>query len=156
MKKLFLMITLVMGISLMSCQGNATADATKTGDSTAVEEQVVEKKVDINELLAKAKAEGANWSVDEWKAAFKEVLIALKPMLDFMKDFKEKLEKDPAAAAALMEDEQKTKELESYEKLMEEFTDAANATDNGKKVFNDEEWAKQTLKELGYPEDVMK
>ena len=39
---------------------------------------------------------------------------------------------------------------------MEEFTEAANATDNGKKVFNDEEWAKQTLKELGYPEDVMK
>ena len=57
------MIALVMGISLMSCQGNATADATKTGDSTAAEEQVVEKKVDINELLAKAKAEGANWSV---------------------------------------------------------------------------------------------
>ena len=39
-------------------------------------------------------SEGANWSVDEWKAALKEVLIASKPMLDFMKDFKEKLEKD--------------------------------------------------------------
>ena len=55
MKKLFLMIALVMGISLMSCQGNATADATKTGDSTAAEEQVVEKKLTSTNCWPKQK-----------------------------------------------------------------------------------------------------
>ena len=103
MKKLLLMIALVMSISLMSCKGDAAADATKTGDSTAAVE-TVEKKVDINELVAKAKAEGANWSVDEWKAAFKDFMVAMKPMMDFMKDMQEKIEKNPAEAAKIMGD----------------------------------------------------
>ena len=148
------MFALFTSLCLFSCKDAATA--TENGNGEATQTENVEKKVDVNELVAKAKAEGANWSVDEWKAAFKDLLIGMKPMLDFMKDFKEKLEKDPAAAATLMEEVQNNKDFETLEKAMEEFTTAAEATANGKAVVDDEEWAKQTLKELGYPEDVMK
>ncbi|MBO4870891.1 MAG: hypothetical protein J5565_02775 [Muribaculaceae bacterium] len=153
MKKVLLMFALFTSLCLFSCKDAATT-TTENGDTTKTE--TVEKKVDINELAAKAKAEGANWSVDEWKAAFKDMLIGMKPMLDFMKDFKEKLEKDPAAAATLMEKMENNKEFESLEKAMGEFNTAAEACENGKKVLDDEEFGKQLLKELGYPEDVMK
>lgn len=153
-KVLLLFVAFAMSIGFVSC-ANTGENTAAAGDDKAKTENV-EKKVDINELVAKAKAEGANWSVDEWKAAFKDLFIAAKPLLDFMKDFKEKLEKDPAAAAALMEGMEKNNEFDAIDKAMDEFTNAAGATENGKKVMDDEAWAKQMLKELGYPEDIMK
>ena len=52
--------------------------------------------------------------------------------------------------------EAKAKEMEPFEKAMDEFSKAAEASENGKKVIDDEEWGKQVLKELGYPEDIFK
>ncbi|MBO7610337.1 MAG: hypothetical protein J6S96_09080 [Muribaculaceae bacterium] len=152
-KVLFLLVAFALIIGFTCCAN--TGENAAAGEDQAKTENV-EKKVDINELVAKAKAEGANWSVDEWKAAFKDLLIAAKPMLDFMKDFKEKLEKDPAAAATMMEGLEKNNDLESIGKAFEEFSNAAEATANGKAVLDDEDWGKQQLKELGYPEDVLK
>ena len=37
---------------------------------------------------------------------------------------------------------------------MSEFEEAAKATENGKKVIEDEEWAKSLAKELGLPDDI--
>lgn len=157
MKKVLLLLVAVMGLTMMSCTSNeGTKPAAADGEKPAAEK--VEEKVDINELVAKAKAEGANWSVDEWKAAFKSMLIGVKPMLDFMNDMKEKMEKGSEADKIKMlgELEAKAKEMEPFEKAMDEFNNAAQATENGKKVADDEEWGKQVLKELGYPEDVFK
>ena len=157
MKKVLLLLVAVVGLTMMSCTSNeGTKPAAADGEKPAAEK--VEEKVDINELVAKAKAEGANWSVDEWKAAFKSMLIGVKPMLDFMKDMKEKMEKGSEADKIKMlgELEAKAKEMEPFEKAMDEFNNAAQATENGKKVADDEEWGMQVLKELGYPEDVFK
>ena len=157
MKKVLLLLVAVMGLTMIACTSNeGTKPAAADGEKHAAEK--VEEKVDINELVAKAKAEGANWSVDEWKAAFKSMLIGVKPMLDFMNDMKEKMEKGSEADKIKMlgELEAKAKEMEPFEKAMDEFNNAAQATENGKKVADDEEWGKQVLKELGYPEDVFK
>lgn len=157
MKKVLLLLVAVMGLTMIACTSNeGTKPAAADGEKPAAEK--VEEKVDINELVAKAKAEGANWSVDEWKAAFKSMLIGVKPMLDFMNDMKEKMEKGSEADKIKMlgELEAKAKEMEPFEKAMDEFNNAAQATENGKKVADDEEWGKQVLKELGYPEDVFK
>ena len=137
-------------IALSRCSDD---NPTQVTNSTSYPEDV-----NINEVVAKAKAEGANWSVDEWKAAFKDMLIGMKPMMDFVKDFKEKLEKgsDADKVKMLGELEAKAKEMEPFEKAMDEFSKAAEASENGKKVIDDEEWGKQVLKELGYPEDIFK
>lgn len=153
-KVLFLMVAFAMSISFMSCKNEAGKDAASAEQKSTTEN--VEQKVDLVELVAKVKAEGANWSVDQWKDAFKSALIALKPMMETMSEFQAKLKgaKEEDAAKIMSELEAKSKEFEPIEKAMAEFEEAAKATENGKKVLDDEEWGKQMMKELGFPEDM--
>ena len=148
------MVAIAMSISYMSCKNEAGKDAASGEQKSAVEN--VEQKVDLAALVEKVKAEGANWSIDEWKDAFKQALIALKPMMTSMSEFQNKLKgaKDDEAAKLMTEMEAKVKEYEPLEKAMTEFEEAAKATENGKKVLDDEEWGKQMMKELGFPEDM--
>ena len=67
MKKLVIaMFVLCMGIGMVSCSKD--------------------KKVDLQELVAKAKAEGAKWDETQWKEAIKDLFTGAKPMIDWMKD----------------------------------------------------------------------
>lgn len=143
-----------MSISYMSCKNEAGKDAASGEQKSAVEN--VEQTVDLAALVEKVKAEGANWSIDEWKDAFKQVMTAVKPMLLSMKEMSTKMEKasDADMAKIASEVEAMQKEFEPMEKAMTEFQEAAAATENGKKVIDDEEWGKQMLKELGIPEDL--
>lgn len=109
------------------------------------------------DIVKKAQTEGANWSVDEWKAASKGMLKNMKPIIDKMMQMKEEADKDPAKAIGMMATmENELKDLADMEKLYSDFETAANATENGKAVMDDEEWAKSVLKELGIPEDALK
>ena len=133
MKKIIFALCMMMGLFMVSCQNSA----------------------DMKSIVEKAQKEGANWSVDEWKDAFKCMMQGMKPMYEEMqglqKEMEGKSEEEQAAAAADMM--KKAQELqEKYgdvEKLMGDFEKAANATENGKKVANDEEFGKQVMKELG-------
>ena len=137
------MLALVMCLGLASCSNSGSADAPNMAD-----------------IVAKAKTDGAKWSVDEWKDAMKQMMIAVKPMMlevsDLMKSVepKEGEEADPAKVAEAMT---KLAEIQNkypdFEKLMDEFEKIAKSTDNGKKVIEDEEWAKSVAKEIGLPED---
>ncbi len=136
MKKIIFALCMMMGLFMVSCQNGA----------------------DMKSIVEKAKTEGANWSVDEWKDAFKEVMKGMKPMYEEMLKVQEetkalegKSEEEQAAAAAEMmkKGEELQKKYGDVEKLMGEFEKAANATENGKKVANDEEFGKQVMKELG-------
>lgn len=152
-KVLFLLVACAMTIGFISC-ANTGENTAAAGDDKANTENV-EQKVDMNEIIAKAKAEGANWTVDQWKDAFKSMLIAAKPMFDLMKEMKEKTEANPDSALSMLADlETKAKEFEPIEKGMSEFEEVAKATENGKKVLDDEAWGKQIMKELGYPDDL--
>lgn len=103
------------------------------------------------DLLAKAKAQGANWSVDEWKAAYKEMLQIAKPMLTILGNITNTMKTDPKKAMEM------NKELMNYEgidKTFKEFKEFIKTTPNGKIVDNDKEWYDKVAKELGIPKDL--
>ena len=84
MKKLLIGLfafALCMGIN--SCAKENKEAAEKAGEEVV---EAVEKTPVLADIVAKAKAEGANWSVDEWKEQFKQVLLAIKPMMVELSD----------------------------------------------------------------------
>lgn len=173
MKKLFFaMIAFALCMGMTSCKDSAKkdgADSTKTeaaadnkdgekkddakkdeakADAPAVDASNIEAT--LTDLIAKAKADGANWSVDDWKAQFKAAMVACKPMLVQLKEIQDKIQADPSKAKEIMKD---AKDLEAqYTKLgslMEEFSEVAEKTENGKKASEDEAFQKSVMEELG-------
>ena len=169
MKKfLFVMLTVAMATCFSACktEGGKAAD----GEKKAATEQVDAKAElptvtvdDMKALVEKAKTEGKDWSVDQWKDALRTMVIGMKPLFEAMADFqkktedpemKKKLDEDPAAAAALMGDLAKAMEdFKPMEGLMDDFSKVAEGSANGKEALNDSVWGKQLFKELGLPED---
>lgn len=144
MKKLVIaMFVLCMGIGMMSCSKD--------------------KKVDLQELVAKAKAEGAKWDEAQWKEAIKDLFTGAKPMIDWMKDMETKMKEAEggedaaklAAAAKIMEEaEAKQKEFEPLTKAMEEFMEIAENNPTAKKVMDDKAFQEEMKKEFNLPEEM--
>lgn len=151
MKKLLIGLfafALCMGIN--SCAKENKEAAEKAGEEVV---EAVEKTPVLADIVAKAKAEGANWSVDEWKEQFKQVLLAIKPMMVELSDMAKQAKADPSKAIELMTKVQDIdKKYPDFSKLMDEFTEIASATENGKVVIDDEEWGKKMMDELGVPD----
>lgn len=148
MKKLLIgMFAFALCLGMNSC-----IKENKEAAEKAVEE-VVEKAPALADIVAKAKAEGANWSVDEWKEQFKQVMLAIKPMMVEMSDLVKNMKDDPSKMAEMVkESENIQKKYADLNKLMEEFSEIAEATENGKVVIDDEEWGKKMMEELGIPD----
>ena len=107
----------------------------------------------LEEIVAKARANGAQWTVDEWKLQTKNVFVVMTPFLKRMGDLQKMAEENPDnVAAAMASIAQLEQEMEPYEKLLEEFGTLAQATEAGKVVMEDDEWAEQMMRELGIPE----
>ena len=162
MKKLFFMsLAFCLGLGMMSCGNNAKAGAAV--DSTATEEVKAEapaKKVDINELVAKAKAEGANWDEAQWKAAYEDMFIAMEPMIKMARDMEEKTkaaktedEKMKIALEMLANMEKMQKEMEPLEKGMNEFEKIIEANPIAKKISDDPAFQAEMKKKFNLPED---
>lgn len=162
MKKLFFMsLAFCLGLGMMSCGNNAKAGA--AADSTATEEVKAEapaKKVDINELVAKAKAEGANWDEAQWKAAYEDMFIAMEPMIKMARDMEEKTkaaktedEKMKIALEMLANMEKMKQEMDPLEKGMNEFEKIVEANPIAKKVSDDPAFQAEMKKKFNLPED---
>lgn len=162
MKKLFFMsLAFCLGLGMMSCGNNAKAGA--AADSTATEEVKAEapaKKVDINELVAKAKAEGANWDEAQWKAAYEDMFIAMEPMIKMARDMEEKTkaaktedEKMKITLEMLANMEKMQKEMDPLEKGMNEFEKIVEANPIAKKVSDDPAFQAEMKKKFNLPED---
>jgi hypothetical protein len=154
MKRQFLVFGLAFTIAMgmASCKQKSEAPAAAEQAET---EQVETKQPSAEEIVAKAKAEGANWSVDEWKASTKDMMIALSPALKKLGELLQKMEAEPDKVAEIMGEMEGFKaEFEPFEKLMNEFEEVAKATVNGKAVMDDEEWGNALKKELGLPDDM--
>ena len=151
MKKFLIgMFALVLCLGMNSCKKEAPAAGADAEKAAA--EQVEAAAPSLADIVAKAKAEGANWSVDEWKESFKSMALAIKPMMVKMSEIMKKMEDDPSKAAEVMGELEKVKgEFPDYEKLMNEFSEIAEGCENGKKVADDDEWGENMLKELGVP-----
>ncbi|MBR6981265.1 MAG: hypothetical protein IKH88_15730 [Prevotella sp.] len=128
----------------------ATEQATKATEATGQSTDGPSKAA--ADLLAKAKKEGANWSVDEWKAAFREMLMIAKPMMTDLADMLKYLETDQNKALEI------AKNIETkyagIDKVSSEFEEFAKTTPNGKNVADDNEWKDNLKKELGIPTDI--
>lgn len=149
MKKVFVgMFALMMFLGLVtSC--NSQGNANNTADSNETE-ATVENVRPLADVMKDAKENGANWSVDEWKAAYRELAINVKPDMIEYKAVMDVLEKDSTNEEA----------LKRFEKLMtnagllavEEFNEIAEATENGKQVAEDDDFEKAMWEELGLPD----
>lgn len=161
MKKTILMLMAVVGITSLVACGNKT-DATQNGatdsaavknDTTQVATPAATETPSLADLVAKAKAEGANWSVDEWKEQVKQALLAIKPMAVAVDNLTKKIG-TPEAQNIDFEAEMK-KIQEQYpdiDSLLDEFNKVAESCANGKAVLDDEEWGNKTKAELGVPD----
>ena len=154
MKKLLIaMFALIMGVAFTSCKQKTEVEPGK-----AATEEKVEKAESLEDLVARAKAEGANWSVDEWKGAVKQAFLAMKPIMEKIQKMSEKTEDDNPdfdKIKEVAEDLEKNQaEYQKIEKLMDELNTIAASTANGKAVLDDEEWGNALMKELGFPDDI--
>lgn len=146
MKKLMIgLFVLCFGLGMVSC-----------GDSA-------DKKVTVEEVLAKAKAESANWDEAQWKDAFRDMMKAVSPMFDYLRDIQAQMKEaekgdDAAKAAALaklMEDaEAKQKEFEPMQKALDEFDELVKKSPVGKKVSEDKEFEAEMKKEFNLPDEM--
>ena len=153
-KLLFAMFALVLCLGLNSCKKEAAAtdDAAKAGVE-AVDEAAA---ISIPDIIAKAKAEGADWTVDQWKEQFKNVMLAVKPMMVAMSEINKKMEAAGEDAGKMAEVMKEVADVQTkfgdLEKQMGEFSEICEGFENGKAVLDDEEWGKKLMEELGIPD----
>ena len=145
MKKLF------FALLLMMCTCVATQAATYSVNDDPV------KKIDLTEMIEKAKAEGANWNEDQWKDAFREVLSSLVPMLKDMTALSKKVEgldgDDTEAMTALMTEATALEEkYKGVEEQIEEFGKIADSFEIGKRLGQDDAFQQELFDELGITE----
>lgn len=141
-KLLFSFIIVAAGVFVTSC-GNKSAETATEAEQT---EQVAEEApaaeavqpASLADIVAKAKAEGANWSADDWKAQYKVALESYKAFAVAMNE------------AQSAEMEEVTKKYADVPSLMEELTNIAKQSEGGKVITD--EWIQTTMKELGIPD----
>jgi len=121
------------------------------------------KEVNAQDVVAKAKAEGANWDEAQWKDAFKDMFKAAAPMFDYMKEMEKKMKdaesgddaaKIAAAAEIMKEAEAKQKEFEPLSKAFEEFSNIAEKNPVAKKLMEDKAFEQEMKKEFNLPEEM--
>ena len=127
-KVLFGLLALVMAVGFTACSSTPS----------------------MEEIVKSAKADGATWTVDQWKDDYRNVAINIKPMMVEMQEAMKLVETDPTKAMEMVEAAQK--KYGDMDKLMTEFTEIAEGTENGKKVAEDKEFEKQLFEELGIPD----
>ena len=147
-KVLFSFAIVAAGLFVASCGSKSAEPGTEAGQTEQKEqtEQVAEEApaaekeqpASLADIVAKAKAEGAKWSADEWKEQYKTALKAYKPFAVAM---------DKAQPADL---EGVIKKYADVPSLMEEFAKIAKQAEGGKGISD--EWVKTTMVELGIPD----
>jgi len=157
MKKILLAaFALILTLSIVSCKdkpaGSTDQPATEaeaTPESTGPTAEQTVNPVDVKSLVDKAQTEGANWSVDQWKACIKDVLTVIAPKMIELDELMEQL-KDPAKIQETM-DKMKAYEqdFQPINELLATFRKAAEGTPNGKIAIEDIDYNKQVKRELG-------
>ena len=74
MKKLLMGLLFLMGTSFFALPSMAQTEVTTEAPAAS----------DLTELIAKAKSEGASWTTDQWKDAFRQAMTTMAPMIAMM------------------------------------------------------------------------
>ena len=150
-KTLVVMMALMLGLAITSCkQGPKAADP---------EAAAADPAQTLTELIEKSKADGAKWSVDEWKDAYKTAMVAVAPTMKeigaIMEQFKPK-EGEDIDTTKLAEAMDKMKALEEkfapVQELLNQFDSISKSYPNGKAVSEDKAFEEQCMKEFGIPD----
>jgi hypothetical protein len=151
-KTLVVMMAFVLGLAITSCK--QAPKAAETAEAAAADPVQT-----LTELVEKAKADGAKWTVDEWKDAFKTAMTTVAPLLKEIGEMtaslktKEGEEVDTAKIAAFAE---KMKEMQEkyapFEEILDQFDSISKSYPNGKAVSEDKEFEAAMMKELGIPD----
>ena len=157
-KYLYGLFALLLCMGMTSCKDNGNKD--KGGDKKEVKEADADTDIDVSlaDIVAKAKAEGANWSVNEWKACIKDYFRYVNAVSKENEKWKAKIRNE--------EDEAKAEELEKqadealkqkfgdwekdFEKFNEEMAEIAEKCENFKKLEDDKAFQEELLKEFPY------
>ena len=145
-----------MGLGMTSCKQNAAS-----GEAAQAEETEQAAPADpmeaLTALMEKVKAEGANWTEDQWKENFKQAVIAAKPMfveLGAITNEMKAAEGDEAKAMELLgKMSEVAKKYKGVDSLFSAYGEVAQSFPNGKKVNDDKEWCEKLMKELGIEMD---
>ena len=163
-------LVLVLCLGMSSCKKEKDSSEVRLEEEQAAAYKAATEKWDLafkqlSDLVAKAKAEGDKWSVDEWKEAYKNKFLIYSKPISALKHINEKIDSlDKADDPSTLEhldllnhkvaeldaqiDFQK-KHLDDMEALEQEFTDITNNFKNGKAVLEDKEWISQLEQEVG-------
>lgn len=138
-KALFSFAIAAMGLLMASCDNKQAAPApvAEQAEQTVAEAPAEEQPASLADIVAKAKAEGANWTTDQWKEQFKKAIEAYKPFAIAM------------VQAKPDELENITKQFADFPTLIKDFAATARQTEGGKAI--DDKWIEQTMEEIGVP-----
>lgn len=155
MKKImFGLFALLLCMGMTSCKDNGNKDKDKDGDKKEVKEADADTDIDVSlpDLVAKAKAEGANWSVDEWKACLKEFFRYMNAVSKENEKWKAKIRENPDKEDELQEqaDEALEQKIGDLEKYGEELTEIGEKCENFKKLEDDKAFQEELEKEFPY------
>lgn len=84
-KTVFIIALAASGLFVASCGSKSAEPAAgeeqteQVAEEAAEEAEQPEQPASLADIVADAKANGANWSADEWKTQFKKALEAYKP-----------------------------------------------------------------------------
>lgn len=150
-KTLVVMMAFVLGLAITSCK-----QAPKAVDPEAA---AADPAQTLTELVEKSKAEGANWSVDEWKNAYKTAMAAVAPQMQELGAIMESIkggpdqEVDTAKVSQVMEKmEELGKKFQPLQDILTQFDSISRSYPNGKAVAEDKEFEKQMLEEFKIPD----
>lgn len=148
------MFALLLCVSMVSCNQKQEAQpADAAADSTAqVAEAAAEQTPDLAAIIEKAKAEGANWTEDQWKEALGQSLLAVKPTLVKMQELAKKLEGGDTSAAAEMAAFTESEEAKKFEADMKAFDEIVEKNPIAKKISEDEAWVNEFKEKNGIPD----
>ena len=147
MKKFLMGLLFLLGASLFSLQTMAQTEVTTTQEEPAVG--------DLTELIEQAKSEGASWTADQWKDAFRQAMSTMAPMIKEVSALQKKAEamSESSDMAALLKLSQEAQAIEQkYSGLtqqMEEFEKLVEANEVGAKISQDDDFLKTVLHALG-------
>jgi hypothetical protein len=152
MKKIFVvMMAFALGMAVTSCKQGQKSEA-------AAAEQTEGSSLEImTNLVEKVKSEGANWSEEQWKDAYKQAFAVTVPIMKSFVEIAQAVNSETpdtaAISAAAKKAEAMEKEFKPLGELVERFDSIAKTFPKGKSVSEDKEFEKQMFKEFGFPED---
>ena len=149
MKKILLgLLALLLCIGMTSCKAIVDKKETK--------EAGVGTEIDMSfaDIVAQAKAEGANWSIDEWKDCIRNLGKVMNAWSKENEMWKEKIRNETnvhqSEELAIQADEELTKKYGDVEKLLDEFNEIVEMCENAVKVCEDKTFQEEILNEYPY------